>query len=263
MHSLRCDATNAKIWHKRKLHVFEADSVYFIRWPADMGVEEPHRCFAESMFLGDLLVVNQGSGKATRSMILKQGKSCGLPMWPQALKDEAIPRTDGEEPSINIYNELMRQNVVHRLTGKKMKIHAYCQTTDAGTDQVGCKNLIAKEVACCLFVLHLTTNCFQHRGHLGYMRLLLMCEWCMRYLGAVINLYSSLAKIVNVWREIGEVVHNSAIAIFGPEFADRTTKKCPPKCVKHRWGSEFMTSAHLVKSEIDKVCKVFDVALKR
>ncbi len=134
--------------------------------PEAAGVFSATKAFHESIFLGDLDAVTSGTGKGVRSMLLQQAKSFGLPMWPRAIQDETIPLQPGEERPDDICSELLRQK--HKLDSedRKARIHVYCQTTDAGPDQIGCRNQIAKEIAPFLFILHLVSNCMCHQGHL-------------------------------------------------------------------------------------------------
>ena len=63
LHSVRSDATNARVWHQEKLHVVDVSSAYYPA-PADKSPVSQ-----ESMYLGDLVVVPDGSGVTCRGMI--------------------------------------------------------------------------------------------------------------------------------------------------------------------------------------------------
>lgn len=96
-------------------------------------------------------------------------------------------------------------------------IHVYIQVTDAGSDQVGARKLIAAELRTSLFTMHISSNCVQHQQHLGFKASLLISEYVLRnMLGADIGYFSALCKLVNLWREVGLQIYQTWCASFGP-----------------------------------------------
>ena len=119
LHNLRSDATNARIWHKRKLHAFEADSIYAISHGDGGGADGDDSDAAsvskvaiyESIHLGDLQVVADGSAKGCRSMIIKQCQSVGVPIWGDAVRGLEIPLAPGAHWPLHLLEELERQKL--------------------------------------------------------------------------------------------------------------------------------------------------------
>ena len=271
IHATRSDATNARIWHRQKLHVFEGDSVYRFRGAGEDGhdvgeggdgeqVEQVDN--DESVYLGDLCVVQAGTGKACRSMLLKQTASIGMPTWQDNVKKLYVPYTGPPEAAPQTFlEELQRQRAAADPNRRSVAVHL--QTTDAGTDQTGSRNMISREVAHVLFILHLTANCRNHQVHISYRGNLLFSEWCLRYLGIAFGFFSTECKVVNIWREYGKALYTVCLAMYGPEMADDFFRKCPPRCLIGRWGAEWAACRHVLAPPLGVLIAVFKAVLEK
>ena len=61
--------------------------------------------------------------------------------------------------------------------------------------------------------------------------------------------FSSMAKVINTWRDKGRNMYQWCNELFGPVLATRCAKISPPRCLIGRWGSEFNTAGRILAFE--------------
>ena len=123
--------------------------------------------------------------------------------------------------------------------GGKRVVTAYCQTTDAGSDQMSDSRTIAEEVIFCLPVMHLHGSCVRRKNHLAFKLNLRMSEFVLRHLFCVDLFYfGNLCKLCNTWRECGKEVYFACAKDHGPLEA-LLSERCPRPCLVGRWGAAY------------------------
>ena len=248
LHVLRSDATNAKCWHQEKLHVTEVRSVYSIR-----GSEET----MESLGLGDLLVAKDGTADTCRALIQQQLKSCGVPPWDVYIQNEKA-LLQPFEVALDLVAKLKAQRA--NLPAAR-RITNFCQVTDAGSEQVATRLQIAQQCKPYLLLLHWHSNCLQPQRHLSYKTNLAVSEFALSdLLDCQVEYYSSLAKLVNVWREEGKKIYEAWQDRYVIE-AMNVAVRAPARCLIGRWGSTHAAEKKVVACNPHHLRDVFSVVL--
>ena len=251
LHSVRSDATNARVWHQEKLHVVEISSTYYVS-----PLENPSP--QESMYLGDLAVIPDGSGVTARGMIEKQMQSTGCPSWCAVLTKLGI----APDPDLPLEQRLKAQLQAFRGGGKKLIIELFVQTTDAGSEQVYQRELVARECSESVFVLAVSGNCMHHQQHLMYKSSLLVSTWALTTLfGESVQYYSALTKVINIWRDCSKAVFLEWSSKWSEE-AVAVASRAPGKCLSGRWGSADVAEEKLSKCTASHLHDVLAVVLK-
>ena len=253
-HSMMTDATNARIWHDSKVLVGEYCSTYYVK--ADPG-EQNDDTFSFN-YLGDLQLQTSGTAQAARRMMLNQTQSIGFPSWVKALAKHGAAPTTGPAGDIDLYDLEGRFREQLRLRpGAPLNI--YCHSTDGGSDQRACRKDILRETMACLFVLVFEGDCLLHASHLAYRNNLKVSEFILAtiFLCAV-GYFSSLAKVVNTWRDKGRKVYAYCAELFGALSAKTLARRSPPRCLIGRWGSEFNTTGRILAFEPAQLVQVWE-----
>ena len=86
--------------------------------------------------------------------------------------------------------------------------------------------------------------------------LVLIDNWLQR-VGAPFKYYSSLAKLMHIWRDNARQVFLSWLARFGAVEAVRHAKRMPPRCIAGRRGSISVVENLLLDAGQDQVQSVF------
>ncbi len=116
--------------------------------------------------------------------------------------------------------------------------------------------------------MYLDTNCFQHQDHIIYKNTLLAIDRWLRGRSDRREkqwlFYSSVAMLMNVWRDITRLAFTVAIAMHGSEWALNHCRRVPPKCLSGRWGSFSDCTSRLHHGDIHghKLRAVLSSALK-
>ena len=118
-----------------------------------------------------------------------------------------------------------------------LAITVYIQVTDAGSEQVACRKTVHEDVRLRLTLLHFSDNCLQHQQHLGFKSTLRVSEFILTCVFlSPLGYYSSLAKLGNVWREIGLQIYEEWAQQSGALEANSVAKRAPNKCLSGRLG---------------------------
>lgn len=84
-------------------------------------------------------------------------------------------------------------------------------------------------------------NCLKHQGHIIVREGLEIVDETFKAMGKPFKYYSSLRKIVNVWREKAKDFYLKWCAIYGAKDANAMARYLVPRCIAGRWGSVHRT----------------------
>ena len=251
IHAMRSDATNAKIWQRRKMHQFESDCFYCPNTHEDAvlapSFDPSHQ---ELRYLGDLQIITDCTGNGCHAMLCKQAKSVGMTLWTDAVLHDRAQRAAIDQDA-TLYDILLDQRGLDPRT-----IRIYLQNTDAGPDQVRARKLISAQIGDCLHILHLDMNCLMHQGHLAFKSNLRVSEWAMTFLKSKLLFHSSLAKCCNLWREYGREIYAAWVLMYGAEDGQRYALNPPGRCLVGRWGAVHECQKYMVAPPPKHVKKV-------
>jgi hypothetical protein len=169
-------------------------------------------------------VVDSASATGTYGIVLKQFASVGWPSW---------------------------RVVQQRLAGSGRRPHEdtfkfYCCCTDRGSDQAKLRRFIAHEVAPMYNTFFIDWNCTLHQAALMYKNSLRAIDSFLVSVGVKFTYFSSMAKLINVWRENSWAVYK-AWCQHSYHSANLFARRQPPRCLAGRWGSIYATEELLVK----------------
>eukprot|EP00969_Alexandrium_andersonii_P051250 2251623-Alexandrium_andersonii.AAC.1 len=89
-------------------------------------------------------------------------------------------------------------------------------------------------------------------------------NWALKSLFKTdISYWSSLAKILHLWRDNTDDVLNTWITVAGPEDAIRCAKRVPPMPLSGRWGSASACEAHILQCDRGQLALVLGRVLGR
>jgi hypothetical protein len=160
----------------------------------------------------------------------KQIASLGAPIWPTST-DARFPTTD-EEKSMSYPAYL-------RTLDTSGPITVWALTTDGGSDQIKFRDYVKYEVKyhpCCVVF---DASCLQHKNALITKTLLLQIDKWLGRNRLKFRYYSSIAKVIHVWREYNRSIYTKWAALFGAISANNNTRTLVPRCIAGRWGSIF------------------------
>jgi len=109
--------------------------------------------------------------------------------------------------------------------------------TDAGSDQTAFRKIARKEASQKNNVIFWDNNCFMHQLNLGVRSGLVLVDRFLAAQGKTFKYFSTLTKIVNLWRQFASAVFLAFAALFGALCAVELARKVPPRCIAGRWGS--------------------------
>jgi hypothetical protein len=231
VNAFRGDATNAKVWHHAKLHGMELSSAWYVVQP-DIRSEQDflNACEVRTQW-SDPVRVDDGTAEATHALYLKQLATLGCPRWPHNQQD---PRRPGSTMSfVEVLQCMPRPNA----------LTIWNITSDGGSDQIKFRGLVKMETRFCLDHLVFDTSCALHKVALITKSALLQADRWLSRCGKSYKYYSSLAKVVHVWRDHSRAVYARWVTLFGAVSANKHAKTVIPRCLAGRWGSVHATQA--------------------
>ena len=152
-------------------------------------------------------------------IMLKQFESIGFPCWrklPPHLVGDVTP--------------------IYRLFG---------QCSDRGPDQSKLRKYIAHEIRNSPYIFYFDWDCTLHQAALMFKSSLQCIDGFLRSAGKDYTYYSSIAKLINCWRE-------NCWAVFllwskhSRQSAMKYAYRQPPRCLAGRWGSIYATESLLM-----------------
>lgn len=227
---IRCDATNANVWQKSKLHCLTLESSF--RYPRRA---RPNTFMA----VAELLAISSSDGESLVALIEKQVRSLGAPTW-------------GDVPATQQF------------------LTAYVMCTDAGGDIAKARRIISAQTPIwAKYVIFLDVDCLQHQYSLAMGDLLKLTDSCLAFLlkhgddpsQKPLRYCATLVKLFNVWREFAVAVHYIWKDMY-PETLHHA-QSMPPKCLPHRWGSKEDCEQKLLSLPLDHFVAVLRVALDK
>jgi hypothetical protein len=75
-------------------------------------------------------------------------------------------------------------------------------------------------------------------------------------LGLRWRFFSSLAKLIHVWRDCPRQVYDTWSSVYGIDIARQRALRLPAKCIAGRWGS-IMSSENDICPLLAFICSVF------
>ena len=223
---LRSDATNSNVWKKNKVIATEV-VLRFLVHPSEETYSE---AFMHDKLLCDILPAESGSGVALIAALLKQLHSVGCKSWTEPAPGNSI--------------------------------EAWCVTSDRGGDQVRARKIMSAEVADDPRKLMLTSDCFEHSTHL-------VVKGSLNIVDAMLaearrpKYYSSLAKIVNVWRSVPKGVYAAWQDRYGVMDANRCAKNLCPPAPAGRWGAVSNVESKFKSVDLEKLHVCLGDALQK
>ena len=130
-------------------------------------------------------------------------------------------------------------------------IHMYFDCSDGGPDQLKRKNLIAAVTLDTITCLYFATRCFKHEGHLGVRQGVRVADRSLSDSGADFQYFSSVAKLINCWREDPASFLHASVKVCGVAMARDRCRKMPPRCLSGRWGSISQSEAYIMNFGAD------------
>jgi len=117
---------------------------------------------------------------------------------------------------------------------RKLRIYITC--TDGGSDQVYARKLWAFETMDDLFTFFVDLNCLLHIGQLIVKSGLDRADVWMKRFNQRWKYFASVAKLINVWRDLARAVYVLWHRLYGFSSAQEHASQMPPKCIAGRWG---------------------------
>ena len=239
LHSARGDATNTLVWQRSKLHSLEVCSGY-LNCDLTRLVDSDHiqDIFVRDKNLADIMIVRDSSAPGTHGMILKQLKSLGCPSW------------------------IREQHAADAATYPEIVVFAYC--ADGGSDQAKVKQIMRVQAADDPRMLVIAVDCCFHAAQLVVKSSLHIVDGILLAAGRNYTFFfSTLAKLINFWRENARVIYQSWTKTHGAVSSYDSARKVPPKCIAGRWGSVFKTASTLGQLVWEELIKVFEPILTK
>ncbi|CAE7562245.1 unnamed protein product [Symbiodinium sp. CCMP2592] len=257
----RCDATNAAIWRRKKLHVLEANVLYVSDFEKlregnfDEATVRRHCVFLvadfKQMFCGlqfaiaeaafvqsDLQVINNdATAFDVLALVVKQLQALGVPFGHKIA-------------NLRQWLGLFCSYGQGKLTERSVFI--YCDTTDAGSDQTARRRHVAAALATVDCVLYFDCNCLLHQFHLIVRESLQLMDAMLVELRQshpettrdFQGYCSSLAKATNFWRshisafiDVWEKLHGTSAKTPHTDPDSVKYRRLPLAFVAGRWGS--------------------------
>lgn len=244
-HGIRSDATNSNVWHRSKVQNTQVESCYLLRPEAVKGYSSG-RVLHSDVFEAtnrlvrytDLQRVTDATGPGAFALIKKQVESLGCPAW------TSLPACD--------------------VKAEKVVLHCYCYTSDHGPDQVAVRNAGRVQCADQPNVLWVEDDCKPHQLQIIYKNGLMKLDaLCTNTFNKSFSYFSTLAKLVNCWRDHMAQIFLVWCHIYGPGDAVKKAKTYMPKCLGGRWGSVSAVEKRLDKCGFDAVTRVLRVVLQK
>ena len=240
--SIRSDATNAKVLHTESLHVTFAVSRYCYYDQTGSYAQ------VTDQFVGDLLVQKSKTAGHCLGMVTKQLRSVGAPVsW---------------QDDVALYTKLTTQDSDGNTIWKPgVKIpkrwNVVCNTTDAGSDQVASRDMIAWELSPIPWCLYFELSCFLHQLHILDATSLKRCGGFIALLAPHLGtFFGTLATISNTWREVSAKVREWWTEFSGPADGKKFGNQIPPRCLSGRWASHIKSQMFLLNRPPHQLTRV-------
>jgi len=136
-------------------------------------------------------------------------------------------------------------------------INAWCNTTDAGSDEVYAKRMKGLYAKDLMAHWEFNADCLAHQFQLMVFSLLAFLTWVLKSLGKDYKYWSALAKVLHCWRDKMTDVFSVMCGVFSAKEAiDAGANKVPPQPLVGRWGVVFECMQRLIRFEFDRMLKV-------
>jgi hypothetical protein len=218
VHSFSSDATHT-LFQNHKVQGCEAESTYvFIDGDVILthGADVLDISFSKRAFCDLQMVVNPKAA-GTHALLVKQLQGLGCPTW----KNFRIGGPGCTQP-----------------------LRMFFYTSDEGPDQEMFKNIAGTEIVDFSSVLFVGCRCWMHVIQLILRGGLELVDRWLSALGHKWKYYSALAKMTNVWREMGRAFYVAFLKTFGASVANECCLRIPPRCIAGRWSSVFATEQY-------------------
>ena len=125
--------------------------------------------------------------------------------------------------------------------------------SDAGSEQVGCHNILKGEFADLLNTWYVRQFCFLHQ-------LALIVKNQLAQLG---KHFGDVATLMNVWRAVGNAVkfYKQWSLQYGKPRADKVAHRLPPKAISGRWGAIHASEQYLLAAGRDQTASILPLVL--
>lgn len=210
IHAIQSDATNSSIWRRQKLHTTRVTSSYALDG-AEPGPWGENFCTISRY--SDIQVVSSGHSACTLAIVTKQMSALHCPSW-------------GE--TVSLVNGVLA-DVDHCST--------YLYESDAGRDEVAVRKYLAHTLSTVPNVLFVHGNCLHHQCAIVDLGEFQLIDAYLLKAGKKYKYFSTMAKVVNCWREQAQPMFQAWRDMFGDADALKCAKVLPPKCIAGRWGS--------------------------
>ena len=166
-------------------------------------------------------------------MITKQLTSAGCPIW-----------TGGAEHDSNDH-----------------AVRLFLGTSDGGGDQKRFRRIVHCQVEDMATTLFIDSDCWMHASQLTYRSALACNDSWLRRQSCSFKYFSTLAKIVHLWRDCAGKMFRAARDHLGNLEAVSFFRKLPARCVAGRWGTVSNTESELLQVGQARLGRVLEVVL--
>lgn len=198
--------------------------------------------------LGDLQKVHDGSALGTLGMLDKQMASIGLrdvasplPLHDDGPPDDGPPALHGVlgAPEAAVAQEAWAPPLPppEEHPPANQCLHIFTAVTDAGSDEAKARRLLHTRMMQKPNAVFFDGNCMAHQYQLMVLSVTHFMDFLLRCLGCKYFYWSSLAKLMNVWRSKAAQIYTVWKDMFGPTDAEKFASKVPPRAIAGRWGS--------------------------
>ena len=242
--SATSDATNSRIWQRRKLSTMKLTSAFLTcpNFSWDKWCQQSIVC--------DVLPVEDGAAEHTLALLMKHMRSVGA------------------EDIVQISRKQLYDNYESRQRktpkGAKTDRHFDCfwYTSDRGSDQVKTRKLLGSLTDPIDSLLWMDSDCFQHQNQLIVKDELLLAD---RYMKAKhkVAFYSTTTKSCHTQRELARELFEEWANLFGNESALACARTLCPLCVGARWGSVYAVLRRFLRVNVARLVKCLIVVLSK
>ena len=204
------DATKSSAWREQKLQCLYYRTSYTVAGNPTVT----KTCWP------DVLVADDGSARGCHRLLINQLRALQPPMLDPEVSAQLHPR----------------QLRISHIVG------------DCGPDQVGFRQIVAKQYLIYPFLWLTALPCFMHQGQLACLRHLAMADRVLEYWNLDIAYFSTLVKVCHLLRQNYDLVSRAARRRFSPEKSKHWQRKVPV-CVGGRWLSVTTSEQFLLSLE--------------
>ena len=169
----------------------------------------------------DLLPVDDGSARGAEALMRKQLAGLGVPM----------PWYDASPTAGHV---------------RARRFWLFVATTDCGPDQLACRKALAARIRPLQRIGFLSMNCLCHQCQIVCSGGLLIVDAAVKRADVSWSYYSSICKLVHVWRDLAKDMYRAWAEMHGDISAERFASRFPPRCIASRWLSLCATEAYLL-----------------